>query len=175
MQKSLSLQFVKTISLTGFMGSGKSSTGRELARILGLAFVDLDDVVVSREGRSIAEIFREGESAFRAAELSALSSLLDECEASGRPVVLALGGGTLTVDRARDEVLARTNCVYLRTRLSTIRERLGHADSSRPLFKDADRLYEEREPQYSTAHHTVDTDGLSPVETAGRIALFPFD
>ena len=62
-----------TISLTGFMGCGKSSTGRELAVRRGARFVDLDEEIVAREGRSIPEIFREGgEAAFRAAELRAL-------------------------------------------------------------------------------------------------------
>ena len=64
------------------MGCGKSSTGRELARILGAGFVDLDELVVRREGRSIPEIFAGGEAAFRKAEAEALSSLLRDLDGS---------------------------------------------------------------------------------------------
>ena len=71
------------ISLTGFMGCGKSSTGRELALRLGAAFIDLDGEIVARSGRSIPEIFREGgEAAFRAAELEALQAVLDAADAA---------------------------------------------------------------------------------------------
>ena len=152
------------------MGCGKSSTGRELAGILGAGFVDLDELVVRREGRSIPDIFLDGEAAFRRAEASALASLLESCGTS--PLVIALGGGTLTFPPARDLVLERTTCVWLRTRLGTIRDRLGGSDSSRPLFKDADHLFAERESIYSAAAFAVDTDGLTPREVAFRIAGF---
>ena len=158
-----------TISLTGFMGCGKSSTGRALAERLGARFVDLDAEIVARTGRSIPDIFREGgEAAFRAAELEALRAVLDGADAAG-VTVLALGGGTLTVPAAREIILAETECVWLRTRLETIRERLGAADASRPLFADADVLFSAREPVYAQAPHAVDTDGLSPAEAADEV------
>ncbi len=158
-----------TISLTGFMGCGKSSTGRALAERLGARFVDLDAEIVARTGRSIPDIFREGgEAAFRAAELEALRAVLDGADAAG-VTVLALGGGTLTVPAAREIILAETECVWLRTRLETIRERLGDADASRPLFADADALFSAREPVYAQAPHAVDTDGRSPGEVADAV------
>jgi shikimate kinase len=65
------------VCLVGFMGAGKTSIGRALAQRLGWRFLDLDDLVESREGRSIAEIFhRLGESGFRIAETSTLKELL---------------------------------------------------------------------------------------------------
>ena len=159
-----------TISLTGFMGCGKSSTGRALAERLGARFVDLDAEIVARTGRSIPDIFREGgEAAFRAAELEALRAVLDGADAAG-VTVLALGGGTLTVPAAREIILAETECVWLRTRLETIRERIGAADASRPLFADAEVLFAARAPIYALAPHAVDTDGLSPGEVAESIA-----
>ena len=163
-----------TISLTGFMGCGKSSTGRELAARLGARFLDLDAEIVARAGRTIPEIFREGgESAFRAVELETLRAVLDGADAAGEDLVLALGGGTLTLPEARALVLARTRCVWLRTRLETIRERLGATDASRPLFQDAESLFARRAPIYAQAHLTVDTDGKTPAEVAGEIvALF---
>ena len=158
-----------TISLTGFMGCGKSSTGRALAERLGARFVDLDAEIAARTGRSIPEIFREGgEAAFRAAELQTLRAVLDGADAAG-DVVLALGGGTLTVPAAREIILTETTCIWLRTRLETIRERLGAADASRPLFADADALFAAREPVYARAPYAVDTDGLSPAEVADAV------
>ena len=159
-----------TISLTGFMGCGKSSTGRALAERLGARFVDLDAEIVARTGRSIPDIFREGgEAAFRAAELETLQDVLEGMDAAG-DTVLALGGGTLTVPAARELILSRTECVWLRTRLETVRERLGGADASRPLFADAEALFAARAPIYARAPHAVDTDGLSPGEVAELIA-----
>ena len=161
-----------TISLTGFMGCGKSSTGRALAERLGARFVDLDAEIVARDGRPIPEIFREGgEAAFRAVELKTLRAVLDEAASAQGDVVLALGGGTLTVPAAREIILAETECVFLRTRLETIRERLGASDASRPLFADAEALYAAREPIYAQAHLAVDTDGKTPAEVAGEIVI----
>ena len=150
------------------MGCGKSSTGRELAELLGAGFTDLDELVVRREGRSIPEIFREGEAAFRKAELEALRELLGRD--SDGPEVIALGGGTLTSEAARSLVFGRTDCVWLRTRLETVRARLGESDSTRPLFKDAGELFARREPVYALAPFAVDTDGIPPREVARRIA-----
>ena len=151
------------------MGCGKSSTGRALAERLGARFVDLDAEIVARTGRSIPDIFRGGgEAAFRAAELETLRDVLDGADAAG-DTVLALGGGTLTVPAAQGLILSRTECVWLRTRLETIRERLGAADASRPLFADAEALFAARAPIYAQAPFAVDTDGLSPAQVAGEV------
>ena len=157
------------------MGCGKSSTGRELAARLGARFVDLDAEIVARGGRPIPEIFAEGgEAAFRALELETLRAVLDETDAAGGDTVIALGGGTLTVPEARELVFARTHCVWLRTRLETIRERLGAADTSRPLFADAETLYAARTPIYAQVPFAVDTDGRTPAEVAEEITQVPF-
>src|SRR5271169_1328400 len=79
------------VALTGFMGSGKTSTGRALAELLGWEFIDLDEEIERREHVSIRELFRErGEAAFREIEHKILLLCVTRC--SG-PVVLALGGG----------------------------------------------------------------------------------
>lgn len=158
-----------TISLTGFMGCGKSSTGRELAGRLGARLADLDAEIAARSGRTIPELFRDGEAAFRAVELETLRAVLREAETSGGLTVLALGGGALTLPEARAEIFGRTECVYLRTRLETIRQRLGAADDSRPLFRDAETLFARRGPVYAQAPFIVDTDEKTPAETAGEI------
>ncbi len=152
------------------MGCGKSSTGRELAARMGARFVDLDEEITARAGCSIPEIFREGgEAAFRTAEWQALRAVLYVAEDSDMDTVLALGGGTLTVPAARELILAQTRCVFLRTRLETVRERLGTTDASRPLFADAERRFAERAPIYAQAPYTVDTDGKTPAEVADAI------
>ena len=151
------------------MGCGKSSTGRELAALLGARLVDLDAEIVARGGRTIPEIFRDGEDAFRAVELAVLRTLLDEADAAGGTTVLALGGGALTLSEARRQVFTRTECVYLRTRLDTIRRRLGTQDASRPLFRDAEALYARREPVYAQAPIIVDTDEKDPAGVAEAV------
>ncbi|MBO4525362.1 MAG: shikimate kinase [Bacteroidales bacterium] len=157
------------LSLTGFMGCGKSSTGRALAGRLKARFVDLDEEIVARAGRPIPEIFRDGEDAFRTVELETLRAVLDAADAAQDDTVLALGGGALTLPAARELIFSRTRCVWLRTRLETIRQRLGDADASRPLFANADSLYARREPLYAQAPFAVDTDGQSPDEVASEI------
>ena len=157
------------LSLTGFMGCGKSSTGRALAGRLKARFVDLDEEIVARAGRPIPEIFRDGEDAFRAVELETLQAVLDAADAAQDDTVLALGGGALTLPAARELIFSRTRCVWLRTRLETIRQRLGDADASRPLFANADALYARREPLYAQAPFAVDTDGKTPDAVASAI------
>src|SRR5512140_3179658 len=79
--------------LTGFMGTGKTSVGAELARRRGCAFFDLDAVIVERAGQSVAQIFESsGESGFRQLEAAALADLLGRAP---QAAIIALGGGTL--------------------------------------------------------------------------------
>src|SRR5437762_12472973 len=86
----------RVVLLVGFMGAGKTSVGKMLAEQLQWRFVDLDDLVVAREGRSIAQIFEEaGESGFRSRESAALQQLITDLKSSGNAVV-ALGGGALS-------------------------------------------------------------------------------
>lgn len=157
----------RIVALTGFMGCGKSSVGRELAALTDAHFADLDTLIVRRERCSIPEIFRTGgEDEFRRVEFEALEAFLDKAESIWKPSVLALGGGTFCWPKSREELLARTESVYLRTSLQEIRSRLGSSDSSRPLFGDADRLFAAREPVYSQASLTLDTTGRSVREVA---------
>lgn len=162
---------MRIITITGFMGSGKSTVGRALAAGLGADFADLDDCIVESVGRSIPEIFAEGgESSFREIECRVLASLLDSAEGKvGGTIVIALGGGTMTCEASRRLILDRTESIFLRTGLDTIRRRLGTSDSSRPLFKDAERLYRDRAPIYALANHIVDTDNLTPQEIVGNL------
>src|SRR4051794_11458362 len=85
-------QGLTAVSLVGFMGAGKTTVGRALAAKLGWAFVDLDDLIQSRDGRSIPEIFQNsGENAFRTLERNLLQELVSSSQANAS--VLSLGGG----------------------------------------------------------------------------------
>ena len=152
---------VRAVFLVGFMASGKSSVGRELARQLDWDFVDLDTRIESRERQTVPEIFRErGETGFRLAESSALRDLLNESLAQPNRVV-ALGGGAFVQERNR-ELLRPWPSVFLEAPASDLWQRSLTDGIERPLRGDPAqfaRLYEERLPFYRQANLVVDNDG----------------
>ena len=160
------------VTLTGFMGSGKTTVGRILADALGCPFIDLDEVIVRKAGRSIPEIFAsDGEADFRRQEKKALEQTVAKYSES--TAILALGGGTVTVPGAIDLLKEKTLCIYLKAGLETLLTRLEGNTDGRPLADDgmAERL-EQRIPLYEAAAHiTIDTDGLSPEQIADEIII----
>ncbi len=179
------------ISLTGFMGCGKSSIGRELAALIGCPAVDLDGVIEQRCGRKIHEIFEsDGEAAFRTLELNTLREVLgtDECpevcgsgdlNTSNVRMILSLGGGTLTTTKCATLVHEKTTCIYLRAGIATLVENLEEDGiANRPMLNGGSALRERivelmdsRKTTYEkTAHYIIDIDGETPLETAHRIA-----
>ena len=153
------------------MGSGKTVVGRIVADALGCTFVDLDEFIVSREKRTIKEIFRaDGEPWFRITEEGALKIVLQKY-AQG-DLVLALGGGTILSANARAMLREQTLCVWLKAPVEVLRERIGNG-SGRPLADEefASRLAE-RLPLYEeVAEVTIDTEGLSPQDIADEIII----
>ena len=160
------------ITLTGFMGSGKTTVGKVLADFLGCPFMDLDDLVVKKAGKSIPDIFaQDGESAFRQLEAQVLRKTVEKYAES--TAVLALGGGAVLAPASAVLLRDKTVCIYLRATLETLLARLEGETAGRPLADDAlaDRLAS-RTPIYEkTAHVIVDTDGLSPDEVADEIII----
>lgn len=160
------------IFLTGFMGAGKSTVGRLLARELELRFVDLDDAVEAAAGRTVKEIFADpGEAEFRRLEHEVLRRVCD------RPgVVVATGGGTVTVPANR-ELLRTAGCtVWLHPAFATLVGRIGVAGKAdRPLFRDETQalaLYRSRLPAYEAADFTVPVAvEESAEEVTARIVL----
>ena len=154
--------------LVGLPGAGKSTTGHRLAKRLGVAFADSDDLVESRVGQTVSEIFATaGEAAFRDAEHEAIAAAL-----AGFDGVLALGGGAILADSTRG-ALAESGVpvVLLNAELATLAERLGPADDRPLLAGDVSvRLAElaaARESLYrDVATVVIDTDALSPSEVA---------
>jgi shikimate kinase len=146
--------------LVGFMGSGKNTVGRELARRAGWDFVDLDARIEQRERLSIPEIFHtKGEPAFRAAETSAMRDLLSNLPE--RSTVVALGGGAF-VEETNRALLRPWPTVFLDAPVDELWRRCQNDHVERPLGKDRGqfaRLYEERLPSYQQASVVVETHG----------------
>ena len=160
------------IALTGFMGSGKTTVGKVLADFLGCPFMDLDDLVVKKAGKSIPDIFaQDGEPAFRQLEAQVLRKTVEKYAES--TAVLALGGGAVLAPASAALLHEKTVCIYLRASLETLLARLEGETAGRPLADAslAARLAA-REPIYEkTAHVVIDTDGLSPDEVADEIII----
>ena len=160
------------ITLTGFMGSGKTTVGKVLADFLGCPFMDLDDLIVKKAGKSIPEIFaQDGEPAFRQLEARLLRQTVEKY--TENTVVLALGGGAVTAPASAALLREKTVCIYLRASLETLLQRLEGETAGRPLADAslAARLAA-REPIYEeTAHVIIDTDGLTPDEVADEIII----
>jgi shikimate kinase len=158
--------------LVGLPGAGKTTTGRRLAKMLGVGFVDSDELVVAATGRRVPEIFAEsGEAAFRAAEASAIAAALREFDG-----VLSLGGGALTTESTRLALReSGVVVVLLRAPLGTLRTRVG-TGRSRPLLADdpSARLAElasERNPLYEAAATlSVHTEHRTPGQVAAVVA-----
>lgn len=166
------------ITLTGFMGSGKTTVGKVLADFLGCPFFDLDALIVKKAGRSIPEIFADGgEAAFRTLEAKVLRQAVEKYAES--TAILSLGGGTLGTPASARLVAEKTTCIYLRASVDTLAARLAPEAAGRPLLRGAPDLRERiaallagREDVYaSIAHVTVDTDGLSPEQIADEIVI----
>ena len=149
------------IVLVGMPGCGKTTVGRELARLSGKPFVDLDEEIVRRAGKSIPDIFREeGEAAFRELEAQVLA---DVCARSGQ--VIATGGGAVL--RAENRAaMRRTGQVYF---LCRNLEELP--TDGRPLSQKGslEEMYRVRKPLYSAAADTVIDNSVALEETAELI------
>src|SRR5262245_29535587 len=132
------------------MGAGKTSVGRELARLLGAPFIDLDSEIERTEGLAIREIFeRMGEPRFREIERAAL----DRISALPTPAVVALGGGAYISAENRAITDASGTAVWLKVSFANVVSRVT-INASRPLFQDlkmAERLYDDRLPFYRMA------------------------
>ena len=146
----------RPIVLVGLMGCGKTSTGRCLARRLGLEFVDADCEIEWAAGMSISEIFaRHGEAYFRDGERRVMARLLSE-----GPRVIATGGGAYINDATRAKITASGLAIWLKADLDVLWRRVKRR-SHRPLLRGPDPegtlrdLMEKRYPLYGRADITV--------------------
>ena len=161
---------MKTLVLTGFMGTGKTTVGRAVALRLGRPFVDMDALIEAQAGKPIPRIFEEdGEAAFRRWEA-------DLCQALGerQGLVIATGGGALVDPVNRAAFSSAAVLVCLNADIETIVERLGDA-VDRPMLggksprADAARLLRARQTAYAAIPWQVDTTGRSLDEVVERV------
>ncbi len=159
---------LERIVLVGFMGSGKSTVGTELARILGWRFSDLDLLIEKRTGCSIRDLFRDqGEAVFREHE-----RLAARATSRLKRHVIAAGGGAFAFPETRAALQRGAATVWLSCAFATLARRVT-GDPSRPLARSRAtmrRLHRERIPSYRLADLTVHTERSSPAELAREIA-----
>ncbi len=160
---------VQRIFLIGYMGAGKTTLGKALAREMGLQFIDLDDFIIGRQHKTIRDIFAEvGEEGFRKIERRALEEV-----ASFEDVVISLGGGTPCFFDNMELVRCAGRSVYLKPSEDVLHERLIVGKKKRPLLADKNDaeiltfMREQlawREPYYQKAEMTFNASNLDNKE-----------
>ncbi|MFA5713083.1 MAG: shikimate kinase [Bacteroidales bacterium] len=167
------------VSITGFMGAGKSIVAKELSKRVNLQMVDLDHYIESKEGGvSVSELFStRGERVFRELEEKALAELIEE--RGEHSFILSLGGGTLLSPKSRELIKNNTFCIYLIASIETIASRIERSFVKRPLLTDSNNqfatnrlqtLFLEREFGYNYASHMViRVDSLTVNEIVEKI------
>ena len=158
----------RSLVLSGFMATGKSTVGKIVARELGVPFVDTDKLLEAETGISTGELFaKEGEARFRDREAALIPPLLRDVT----PRVIAFGGGVATIPRVRHEALERATVVTLTATPETIASRATslaerpNLGAMSPASRASDLLTLRREV-YGECHASVPTDGRSPEDIA---------
>ncbi len=164
--------------LCGFSGSGKTETGRYLAQMLGWTFLDTDETVEKRTGKTISTIFaEEGEGHFRMIEFEVIQDAVNQA-----PAVIALGGGALVAAQNRRLIQGKGMMIFLQACPEMLYERLKKGPA-RPLLGSYNEnmdsanmigrinlLLKTRSQQYMESDLTVATDGKTPYQVAREIA-----
>lgn len=162
---------MKNVFLIGFMGSGKSTVASCLADKYGMNIVEMDQIIVEREGMSISDIFaQKGETYFRDAE----TKLLNEIQ-SGTNMAISCGGGVVLRDQNVKEMKKCGKIVLLNAKPETILERVKK-DENRPLLQGNKNvsyitdMMEQRRPNYEkAADFVIQTDGKDAEEICKEI------
>lgn len=159
---------MNNIVLCGFMGSGKTVVGRELAKIMGVKFVDTDELIEKEQGVAIKAIFAtHGEDYFRDLEYEMCKKV-----AQMKGAVVSTGGGAMTFARNVEAIKQGSKVVFLDASFDVICDRIGNS-TTRPLFQDrekAKRLYDERKDKYLAAADYVVNGDMGARKTALEIA-----
>lgn len=159
---------MNNIVLCGFMGSGKTVVGRELAKIMGVKFVDTDELIEKEQGVAIKAIFAaHGEDYFRDLEYEMCKKV-----AQMKGAVVSTGGGAMTFPRNVEAIKQGSKVVFLDASFDVICDRIGNS-TTRPLFQDrekAKKLYDERKDKYLAAADYVVNGDMGARKTALEIA-----
>jgi len=149
----------KNIILTGMSGCGKTTTAKELVKVLkDYVYIDIDEEIEKHEGKSINRIFEEnGEQYFRNIEKFFIKNVL-----KSNNMIISIGGGAFEDEENRDLMLSDAHVIYLSASAQTIYNRLKNTND-RPLLKDIspqkiENIMSKRVNNYKKAHITIDTD-----------------
>jgi shikimate kinase len=155
----------KLVFMCGFMGCGKTTQGKKLARELGYYFIDLDDYISNKYDETITDLFKEkGEEEFRKIETEAL----EECIKDNLKALIAVGGGTPCFNSNMELMVSNGKVIYLKMNAEALYNRLFNAKEDRPLIRDKaneemllyiETLLKTREPFYEQAH--IITSGVT--------------
>ena len=162
---------MKNVYLIGMMGSGKTTTGRVLAKLLSIPLVDLDELIVQKAGHSINDIFKtEGESYFRNLETEILKQVSNSSDQ-----VVATGGGIVIDPENRNRLKTTGLVIYLKTNTNVLWERVK-SKKDRPLLATSDpkqtflELFQSRSPLYvENSQMVFATDYKTPEAVAEEI------
>ena len=171
MEKQLQPHTITNISLIGFMGSGKTSTGKILADRLNFLFIDLDNIIELSLNMPISDIFeKHGEEYFRSTETNSIKKIY-----INKNCVFACGGGVIVRHENMEIIKKNSTVIFLHVSPAVVFERLKN-ENNRPLLKAPNRLnvilslMEKRDFLYrSASEFTVDTDFKNPEEAADEI------
>jgi len=157
----------KPIVLLGFMGSGKSTLGKQIATSLGFTFIDLDRFIETEENRTIPDIFeKDGEAAFRRLESSALKKVVAHPQQ-----VISIGGGAPCNPENLQLIREKSISVYLKISEAELLNRLISSSTRRPLLKGKSEsetrstiaaMMSIREPFYLQADIIIESDFITP-------------
>lgn len=161
----------KSFVFIGFMGAGKTTIGKLVAKKLGSNFVDIDEEIEKQYQMPITQIFNKiGEKAFRDREKSLITSLAEH-----KQQILSVGGGAFLQDEVRNVCLSSCIVIYLNLSWESWKQRLSLLIESRPLLQgksldEMEELFNKRQEIYNSNHHyKIETDNRDIEEIADSI------
>lgn len=163
------MTFPPNIILVGFMGSGKTETGKAISEMLDLHFWDMDEWIEQTTNEKISDLFeKKGEAFFRRRESEAVLWLKGK-----KNYVVSTGGGAWIQETNRRLLLETGWCVWLKVSAEDVWRRVGPRLNQRPLLsssknpmKTIKSLLDKRNPRYSLAHESFNTSGKNPQQVA---------
>lgn len=157
----------KVLYICGFMGCGKTTEGKRIAKEIGFDFMDLDDYIVNKYNQSIVDLFKNlGEEEFRNIETIALK----ECTQTHSKILIATGGGTPCFNNNLEFMKSNGSLIYLKLNEQELLIRLSQAKTNRPLIKDKnneemllyiEHLLKVREVYYNHADFIINGNNIN--------------